>query len=88
MMVQDVSGGAGEAGMIDAFRLGTIYRSVYGHVRNRVERLGINEHSDDLVIDPLEAAGPLALAHMMDPQVLDVIREAIADARAGRRPRW
>ena len=74
--------------MLDGFRLGAIYRSVYGHVRNRMERLGINEHSDDLVIDPLEAAGPVALAHMMDPQVLDVIREAIADARAGRRPKW
>jgi hypothetical protein len=72
----------------DAFRLGTIYRSAYGYVRNRVERLGINEHPDDLVVDPLEAAGPLAVANIQDPQVLGVIREAIADARAGRRPKW
>ena len=74
--------------MLDAFRVGTIYWCVYGHVRNQIERLGINDNPDDLVIDPLEAAGPLTLAHLMDPQVLDVIREAIADARAGRRPKW
>lgn len=74
--------------MIDAFRLGTIYRSVYGHVRNRVGRLGINEHPDDLVIDPLEAAGALGVANMMEPQVISVILEAIADARAGHRPKW
>jgi hypothetical protein len=36
----------------------------------------------------LEAAGPLDAALLNDPQVLDVIRQAIDDARAGRRPRW
>ena len=46
--------------MLDAFRLGTIYHSVYGHVRNRIERLGISEDPDDLVVDPLEAAGSVA----------------------------
>jgi hypothetical protein len=74
--------------MIDGFRLGTIYRRVYGHVRDRIERLGIHEDPDDLVVDPLEAAGPLDAALLNDSQVLDVIREAIDDARAGRRPRW
>ena len=74
--------------MFDAFCLGAINRSVYAHVRNRVERLGINEHPDNLVVDPIEAAGLLPAANLMDPQVLDVIFEAIADARAGRRPKW
>jgi hypothetical protein len=41
-----------------------------------------------VVVDPLEAAGPLDAALLNDSQVLDVIREAIDDARAGRRPRW
>jgi hypothetical protein len=74
--------------MIDAFRLVTIYRAAYGHVRDRIERLGIHEDPPDVVVDPLEAAGPLDAALLNDSQVLDVIREAIDDARAGRRPRW
>lgn len=74
--------------MADGLTLSTVYRRAYGHVRDRLDRLSIAENPAALVIDPAEAAGWLDVELAGDPQILDVIRRAIDDAREGRRPAW
>jgi hypothetical protein len=77
----------GRAGYIpDKLTLATVYRRVYGHVRNRIERLSIAEDPDRLVIDPTEAAGWLDAELAGDPEILTTrpttSRQDIAPPRA------
>jgi hypothetical protein len=80
--------GKGEQGMNDRARLGMIYRRAYGFVRDRIERGSVYADPTELRVDPTEAAGSLEPATLADPDVQRVIAEAIADAKAGRRPTW
>jgi hypothetical protein len=61
---------------------------VFGFVRDLVERGSVYDDPAELVVNPLEAAGPLDPATLADPEVMTTILEAIADAKAGRRPSW
>jgi hypothetical protein len=69
-------------------RLGMVYRRVFGFARDRIERGSVYDDPAELVVNPLEAAGALDPATLADPDVQRTILEAIADAKAGRRPTW
>jgi hypothetical protein len=65
-----------------------IYRRVFGFVRDRIERGSVYDDPTELHVDPAKAAGRLGPATLEDPDVQRTILEAIADAKAGRRPAW
>lgn len=48
--------------------LNLIYRRVYGHVRDRIDRLSIVETDDQIRADPLAGFGPLAPELRENPQ--------------------
>jgi hypothetical protein len=84
----DAGQGRGWKGQGMNARLGMVYRRVFGFVRDRIERGSVYSDPAELRVDPAEAAGCLDPATLADPDVQRVIAEAIADAKAGRRPTW
>jgi hypothetical protein len=71
----------------DEFRHRVLYRLVYGHVRNRVERYYVEADVAGLQADPLTGLGPVGQSVLDDPEVEEILREAVEDALAGRKPR-
>jgi hypothetical protein len=65
-----------------------VYRTVYGHVRDRLERLGIHERDDAIRANPLDGMRPLAPEQAEDPETAKAVAEAIDDAMVKRRPKW
>jgi hypothetical protein len=65
-----------------------VYRRAYGWTRDVIHRAGAYADPLAVPIDPTEAAGPLDDGVRQNPEVWEAVADAIADARAGRRPRW
>lgn len=73
---------------MEEFVLNVLYREVYGHIRDQVERFYVTTDLDAIRADPLRGLGLFDPAMLADPEVKEVIAEAVEDAIAGRRPRW
>ena len=65
-----------------------LYRLVFGHVRNRVELYYFEADVAGLRAEPLAGLGPVDQSVVEDPEVNELLREAVEDALAGRKPRW
>jgi hypothetical protein len=78
--------------MTDEFMLNLLYRRVYTSARDRMDREPLTLDREPIHrrirATPLEDVGPLDPPLAEDPQVLEVIRDAVEDALAGRRPCW
>ena len=72
----------------EEFRHQVLCRLVYGHIRNRVERYYVEADVAGLRADPLAGLGPVDQSVLEDPEAQEMIREAVEDALAGRKPRW
>jgi hypothetical protein len=68
----------------DRFGLVIVYRIAYGRACDAIHRAGPYADRLEVPIDPAEAAGRA----LDDPELHQVVLEAIDDARHQRRPRW
>ena len=74
--------------MDDPFALLVLYRMVYGRARERVAGSAFREPPEAVVAEPLLGVGPLEPTSAENPEAAAVIRDAVDDALAGRKPRW
>ena len=74
--------------MDDSFRLGVVYRVVYGHVRDQLDRDHVTTDVERLRREPTEGLAGFDREALADPEVGEAVSEAVEDAIAGRRPRW